>query len=483
ITIFCPRTGIKQTFSNKTWVHDEHKYRLYECVKKRETEPPALPWFVWIFTSNVKDAGTDSSIKITLYGENGKSNIITLSSSGGFFERGQCEKFKVDIVDVGTPYKLRINHEQKDENAAWCLSRIEMENITTKKRYIFKCDAWLSKRKNDRQLITELPAEGEDISWDLPGTNSEVFINIYGGFGDTGKRWLEQSLTHKVKFLRGQMDTFVIEAVELKTIRKILIGRDDSDRNGWYLDTVILRQKHNDDFKVTFLCNSWLRSDENDGIIWSEFFVARKEQLQKFTYHIRMKYGGDDINSVVYLQILGENREIDIKDMKINKRDNISIQMHDQLAEFTYEFMNLGDILSVAIVYNGSVLLIDYVEIEVPKQLKLYKFLCDCCLGLNVDNRQTQIGVAPTSVENLILYEIIVYTGDASAAGTVANVFIDIFASNRNTPRIKLRNHSDNFARDRTDFFYLPMVYLGRIKKILIGHDSKKFGDAWLLEK
>ena len=77
-----------------------------------------------------------------------------------------------------------------------------MENLKTKKRYTFTCGRWLSKTDEDKQIIRELPAEGPGISKPLTvvkynvhvytadklnaGTDTNVFINIFGECGDTG---------------------------------------------------------------------------------------------------------------------------------------------------------------------------------------------------------------------------------------------------------------------------------------------------------
>lgn len=77
-----------------------------------------------------------------------------------------------------------------------------MENLKTRKRYLFRCGRWLSKSDEDKQIIRELPAEGPGIKKPLPvvkyhvdvytgknrsaGTDANVFINIFGDVGDTG---------------------------------------------------------------------------------------------------------------------------------------------------------------------------------------------------------------------------------------------------------------------------------------------------------
>ena len=60
------------------------------------------------------------------------------------------------------------------------------------------------------------------------GTDANVHIVIVGESGDTGKVKLLTSAEHKDKFERGQVDSFVVDAVGLGEIKRIHIGHDDS---------------------------------------------------------------------------------------------------------------------------------------------------------------------------------------------------------------------------------------------------------------
>ena len=87
-----------------------------------------------------------------------------------------------------------------------------MENLNTNERYKFMCGRWLSKKEEDKQTIRELPAEDPGIKKPLPvvkyfidvytgdkrgaGTNSNVFINVFGECGDTGGTLFSQSSFH-----------------------------------------------------------------------------------------------------------------------------------------------------------------------------------------------------------------------------------------------------------------------------------------------
>ena len=62
-----------------------------------------------------------------------------------------------------------------------------------------------------------------------------------------------------------QMDEFVIEAVDLKKLKKICIGHDGKAvGSGWFLDKVVIKPSDSSS-ATTFLCNRWLAADEGDG--------------------------------------------------------------------------------------------------------------------------------------------------------------------------------------------------------------------------
>ena len=60
------------------------------------------------------------------------------------------------------------------------------------------------------------------------GTDANMHLIIVGENGDTGKVKLASSAEHRDKFERGNVDSFVVEAVELGDIKRITIGHDNS---------------------------------------------------------------------------------------------------------------------------------------------------------------------------------------------------------------------------------------------------------------
>ncbi|CAF4587849.1 unnamed protein product [Rotaria sp. Silwood1] len=515
VVVDCPSTGIEQTFPCNAWLADDTgdkllERRLKEDTSLRKTRPPTVPWYIWIYTSDIKGAGTDAEVILVLYGHNGKSHDIKLRSKSDTFEAGQCDEFKVDITDVGTPFKLRVSHDNKKLFAPWHLDRIEMENLKINKRYTFHCGRWLSKSDDDKQIIRELPAEGPGISRPLPivkytvdvytgnktsaGTDANVFINIFGECGDTGERPLEYSVKGGNKFEKNNVDSFIIEAVSLKQIRKIRIGHDGSGPGaGWFLDKVVVRPEDQRYDPATFECQRWLAVDEDDGQLVRELTLKTAAQhLDKTTYNVKIKtgdifQGGTDAD--VYLKIFGENGDTD--KIQLRTANNTSNKFErGHIDHFTFEFDDLGKIKRIIIGHNaknlGSGWFLDWIEIDIPMRGELYRFVCNRWLDTNEGDGKIELDLTPSDIikkRSVIPYEVTVFTGDKSGAGTDAQVFIQIYGLNGKTEEIILKNKSDTFERNTADKFKIEAPDIGQIQKIRIGHNSEKFGSAWYLEK
>ena len=83
-----------------------------------------LTWYVWVHTSDLRFAGTDANIYLVVYGLKGKSDEVTLDNASNNFEAGKTDEFKIEITDVGRPYKIRIGHDNSNPGAAWHLNKV-----------------------------------------------------------------------------------------------------------------------------------------------------------------------------------------------------------------------------------------------------------------------------------------------------------------------------------------------------------------------
>lgn len=83
------------------------------------------------------------------------------------------------------------------------------------------------------------------------------------------------------------------------------------------------------------------------------------------------------------------------------------------------------------------------------------------------------------------LYVVHVETSNKAKAGTDAKVFLQIYGERIRTDKLQLKKsetHKNPFEKGHTDVFKLFLPNLGRIEKIVIGHDNSGSGPGWHLK-
>uniref|UniRef100_A0A8U8BB29 Oxygen-regulated protein 1 n=1 Tax=Geospiza parvula TaxID=87175 RepID=A0A8U8BB29_GEOPR len=240
-------------------------------------------WKVSILTGN---AGTEASVALWIYGDRGLTGPITLGKDNRrqlFFPR-QEDEFQVKINSIGNIYKIRIELDGlPNEQPEWNLQRVILQHLRSKKTLNFPANIWLSKNRDDRELLCELPVveAGKPVypivlyrvyvhTGDLEqaDTDCEVYLCIYGKRGDSGLRLLHKTGA-PVPFQRGMVSDFAVEAVSLGKLQKVLLRCEASTQSQhWYCDKVIVREAGSNS-EYVFNCERWLPF-MSQGIIHSE---------------------------------------------------------------------------------------------------------------------------------------------------------------------------------------------------------------------
>jgi len=99
-----------------------------------------VTWLCLVSTADEQGAGTDANVQLVIYGKNDKgesvkSDEVKLDNSGDNFESGQQDQFKIETIDVGRPYKIRIWHDNAGSFAAWKLDRVSQSFSLFEKTY------------------------------------------------------------------------------------------------------------------------------------------------------------------------------------------------------------------------------------------------------------------------------------------------------------------------------------------------------------
>uniref|UniRef100_W5L5M4 Lipoxygenase homology PLAT domains 1 n=1 Tax=Astyanax mexicanus TaxID=7994 RepID=W5L5M4_ASTMX len=501
VTVYCPFTGIEQVFPCGRWLDEDEgdgmvERELYEMVSLRQRKQK-LPWSLWIFTSDMKGAGTDAQVFIQVYGEKGKSDIMKLESKSDSFEQGQCDKFLIELCDIGKIRKLRIWHEKRNPFSGWHLGRVTLMKLINREKYNFTCNRWLDINEDDQEIIRELPATGYRITIctgtvNGSGTDASVYLTIIGDLGDTGERLMFLCKNTVNKFEKGNADEFMVEAVSLGTIRRIRIGHDGRGGGcGWFLDKVLIREEGQPEASsVEFPC-LWLDRNEDDGQIVRELVPSADGQRLFVSYHIAIKTGsinGASSDSKVFVKLYGEKGDTEKILVVVSDNDLGNYFETGQTDIFTVETYDIGKINRLLIGHTNEGLragwFLDSVLIWVPVHGVQYMFPSHRWLCKDEADGKVEVEIYPSETLNIekINYEVTVVTGDVFAAGTNANVFLQVYGEEGKTEVIQLKSRSNNFERGTTEIFKIEALDVGLVYKIRIGHDGSGVCPGWFLE-
>lgn len=466
-------------------------------------------WLCRIKTGDKLGAGTDANVTMVVYGDQGRSDEVSLTSNTDLMERGEVNELQLTLDKVGKIYKIRIEHDNKGLGSAWHLDTITLEHIATKVRYDFVYNDWLSRK---HQLVAEIPATGPAVTEPLAlidykvmvhtgkkrgsGTDANVFINVYGERGDSGRRQLRKSETHHNMFENGNVDVFVVKAVDLGALTKVRIGHDNSGAGpGWFLDKVVVVNGQTQG-ESQFPCNRWFDTREDDGQIERELPVLGANNMVADTVRYRISVVTSDIkgagtDSNVFIILYGDKD--DTGKLFLNKSETYRDPFERDHADvFTLEALDIGEIRKVRIGHDGRGLgaswHLDRVEIDVASQGKRYVFKCGRWLSTSEDDRQTERELLADddtvqAYKAMAAYECTVVTGDIKGAGTDSNVFLVVYGKDGKSQELSLRNKTDNFERGMQDVFKLEFEDVGVPYKVRVWHDNRGLASAWHLDR
>ncbi|XP_058133602.1 lipoxygenase homology domain-containing protein 1 [Dasypus novemcinctus] len=516
VVILCPFTGIQQTFPCNNWL-DEKKVdglierQLYEMVSLRKKRLKKFPWSLWVWTTDLKKAGTNSPIFIQIYGQKGRTDEILLNPNNKWFKPGKIEKFRIELPDLGRFYKIRAWHDKTSPGSGWHLERMTLMNTLTKDKYNFNCNRWLDANEDDNEIVREMTAEGPTVrrimgmvryrvtvctgELEGAGTDANVYLCLFGDVGDTGERWLYNCRNNTNLFEKGSADEFTIEAVTMRKVRRVRIRHDGKGAgSGWYLERVLLREEGQPESdNVEFPCCRWLDKDKDDGQLVRELLSSdNNATLKNFRYHISLKTGdvsGASTDSRVYVKLYGDRSDT-IKQVLLVSDNNLKDYFErSRVDDFTLETFNIGTLSRLVIGHDSTGMhagwFLGSVQIRVPRQGKQYNFPVNRWLDKNQADRRLEVELYPSEVveiQKLVHYEVEVWTGDVGGAGTTSQVYMQIYGTEGKTEVLFLSSRSKIFDRASKDTFQLEAADVGEIFKIRLGHTGEGFGPSWFVD-
>ena len=64
----------------------------------------------------------------------------------------QVDKFNMEAVDLGQLFKIKIRHDNAMFSPAWFLEKVEITDMSDNEKYVFYCERWLGKNKDDGKI-------------------------------------------------------------------------------------------------------------------------------------------------------------------------------------------------------------------------------------------------------------------------------------------------------------------------------------------
>lgn len=116
-------------------------------------------------TGDVRNAGTNADVYITLHGTNGSSREYLLDDKGNDFRKGKTDTFIVrELADLGELTSVRIRHDGSGLFPGWYLEDIRISLRDTQRSWYFPCGNWLDEKQEDGQneRVLEAAPESEE---------------------------------------------------------------------------------------------------------------------------------------------------------------------------------------------------------------------------------------------------------------------------------------------------------------------------------
>ncbi|XP_075561182.1 oxygen-regulated protein 1 [Pelecanus crispus] len=462
-------------------------------------------WKVSMLTGN---AGTEANVILWIYGDRGAAGPITLGKDNRkqLFLPRQEDEFQVKIKNIGNIYKIRIElDELLNEQSEWNLQRVTLQHLKSKKTLNFPPNTWMSKNRDDRDFLCELPVveAGKPIypivlyhvyvytgDMEQADTDSAVYLCIYGKRGDSGLRLLHKSGI-PVTFQRGMVNAFEVEAVSLGKLQKVLLRCEANAKSQyWYCDKIIVREAENN-LEYVFSCERWLPF-MSQGIIHSEIELYPQEGDWKITV-VTGDFATAGTTATVSLYAYGENKASGPIILGSGKHQLFNPNSEDT---FKINLRDLGQLYKIRIGHdntgNDPSWYLEEVRLErvVPLSDEEICLPIECWLAEDKGEGDTWREVAIRNPAKellpLLVYEVHVYTGAKLGAETDSNVYINLIGTRGDAGKRKLhrsKNNNVKFQHGQMDIFCIKAVSLGDLEKVLISHDGAGPGKGWFLDK
>jgi hypothetical protein len=241
----------------------------------------AANWNIKFWTSGVRYAGTDSNIRVQLFGKKGNSQKQLLDDPNNKkqFEANQEDAFNFDAPDLGLLQKIVITSDMKGSGPGWHVAKIELENKKMGSKFTWSPNTWIwtgTKKGVTYSNVLELPVV-RNIDWNIKfttsdvkwaGTDSNIRVQLIGAKGTSPKKLLNDK-NNKKQFEKSQVDTFNFKTHDLGALQRIVIMSDMGGKApGWHVAKIELHNEINHN-TYTWDPMTWIWEGTENGVKYS----------------------------------------------------------------------------------------------------------------------------------------------------------------------------------------------------------------------
>ncbi|XP_030300550.1 lipoxygenase homology domain-containing protein 1 [Calypte anna] len=480
-------------------------------VYSKEAFLKTQQWRVQVKTEGDSPRPQECKRTLVIYGSKGKSDELLLSpQSPGqvcFLPRA-TDEFIVETGELGDVYKIRVSCDDVPGFEGWHLKSFHLEQLHTKQELNFDCKCWLSLNREDAELVREFPAVSEDQTtlpvckyvvsvhigdcWGAE-TFANVYITLYGKRGDTGVRKLRTSLAKGRKFKRNKVDSFLVEAVSLSHLEKVVIGHDGEGYGaGMYLKMVTVKESQDSDKEWVFPLWNWIDSHLGLCDTVCEIVTLGRRLISS----PKLPEINRDSSGLWIMDITGSDLSKEEDPIRLSfifygtlSCKKLLLQVTGKAAQIRDELADIGSIHKVQVTGPHSKLKHPWhLDLLHMKHTGTKEEMClafDCWFSPNED-KCVELPALYADQEPLpvVEYTVHLHTGDLKKADATGEAYLCIQGEKSDSGKrwLNSRNSLITFARGQVDVFKIKAVHLGKLKQVLVGFKSLK-NDEWFLEK